>query len=149
MKLNSENNAMPNKEYLRLLPNEYYDGCKSWSFQGQTYRESTNHKSVNGWKGTSEYQILDENEDGYGPFHSRGLKRTLMLFNQYDLAKTNSYTYQMYSRGYLDWTCQGTRRDFTDEAKFMNDALSRMQVVHILVWVSMGFVFIEMIFFFM
>lgn len=29
----------------------------------------------------------------------------------------------------------------------MNDALSRMNAVHILVWVSMGFVFVELIVF--
>lgn len=84
---------MSGKEYLKLFPDSYYHGCKDWSFGGTTYHESTNHQVVNGWKGTSEYNVLDENENGYGPFHSRRLKQTLMLFRDYDLAKTTTYMY--------------------------------------------------------
>lgn len=130
-----------NKADLYLHPYSYEDGCKRWTINGQAFAESTQHKHVPGWQGTNELAILDQNDGS--------LKWSMSRFRHVNFEAYQHYTYEMYSRHYMDWECAGKREDFLHEATYMNEGLGRMHTMNTLCYIQVGIVTIEVILWFL
>ena len=68
----------------------------------------------------------------------------MRYFKGFDVSKLDDYKFQMYSRDYLDWDCEAIApAKFLSEMQAMSSIVSRMRLVHTVIWLMFSAVLIE------
>ena len=117
------------KQYHTLFSNEYFNGCTKYRIDGKTFRESTDYRLVEGWKGTNELDILKEHERKKNFIGYKKLLDYIDFFAGFGKKKMEAYTYEMYDRHYLEWECDGKRTDWIEEMNTMHSVINGMTAV--------------------
>lgn len=62
---------------------------------------------------------------------------------RYDFQQLINYRYEMYSRSYLDWNCNGPRDRYIVETSYLNEGLNRMKFMKVLCYFQVGIAVFE------